>query len=367
MIRGFWERLAQPIIAPSPMDGVTDAAFRYITDTIGKPSLLMTEFTPVEGIQRGISRVLRAFIHHQTKTPTVAQIFGTDIQAFYQAACIIGEMGFDGIDINMGCPDSHVAQRGGGAALINNPKLAQEIMKTVQYASADWGGGKSLSDIGISQEIQEIIYTYRAKLPKPKRRALPVSVKTRIGFDAIVTESWISALLETKPAAITIHGRTLRQMYTGHADWDEIGKAARLIRQTDTYILGNGDIRSIADAKEKWKTCGVHGVLIGRGCLGNPWIFCDRVPTDTERFQTALEHCRALQRFTPDIPFVTMRKHLAWYVKYIHGSHLIKEQLMHVNSIDDVEHIFKAHDAAFNPLSDESAQSFRADESKSQE
>src|SRR5687768_604936 len=115
MVKGFWEHLKRPIIGLAPMDGVTDAAFRSIVDKYGKPDILFTEFTSVEGISYGAHQLLNAFIYHDTKTPTVAQIFGSNPDDFYKVAFVIAEMGFDGIDINMGCPDHHVAKKGGGA------------------------------------------------------------------------------------------------------------------------------------------------------------------------------------------------------------------------------------------------------------
>ena len=135
METNFWNTVQKPIIGLSPMDGVTDAAFRYIVDKYGAPSVLITEFTNVEGIVRGAVQLMSAFTYHKTNTPTVAQIFGIEEDAFYKTAFALCEMGFSGIDINMGCPDRHIAKKGGGAGLILQPQKAQRIIKNVKKIS----------------------------------------------------------------------------------------------------------------------------------------------------------------------------------------------------------------------------------------
>lgn len=340
----FWTSLDKPIIALSPMDGVTDPAFRYITDTIGHPDILFTEFTSVEGLDHGITRLLDAFIYHKTKTPTVAQIFGSTPASFYKVFYIVAEMGFDGIDINMGCPDDDVAKRGGGAALILKPQLAQSIIKTVQKASQDWVDGQTMEKAGVHKDIINWVKIYNKKYKiVPTKRLLPVSVKTRIGFDEIVTESWISTLLETSLSAISLHGRTLKQRYSGQADWTEIGKAAALVKQTKTVFLGNGDIRTKDDGLEKIKKYSMDGVLLGRATFGNPWIFQNVIPTTTQRLSTMIEHCRAFMRFTPNFYFPSLRKHLAWYCKGFDGAAEVRNQLMKVTSLSDVETIIEPY------------------------
>lgn len=235
MIQGFWKELSKPIVGLSPMDGVTDAAFRYIVDKYGKPDILFTEFTSAEGLERGAVSLLNAFVYHQTQTPTVAQIFGANPKSFYTAAFIISELGFDGIDINMGCPDKNVAKHGGGAGLILDPKRAQEIIIETKKGVTDWSEGRTMEDIHMHSNIMRWIKDYqKAHNIIPTRRILPISVKTRIGYDKVVTEDWIKSLLEVEPVNISIHGRTLKQLYSGKADWEEIGKAAEIIKKTAT-------------------------------------------------------------------------------------------------------------------------------------
>ncbi|MEN9327336.1 MAG: hypothetical protein RI947_144 [Candidatus Parcubacteria bacterium] len=343
MHKGFWSLLTTPIIGLAPMDGVTDAAFRYITDTYGKPDILFTEFTSVEGITRGADTLLQAFIHHTTDTPTVAQIFGTTPEAFYKVAFILAEMGFDGIDINMGCPDRNVAKQGGGAALILKPVLAQEIIRKTMQGALDWAEGRNITQIDLPPRIIAFVETYKKQynLDTTERKILPVSVKTRIGYDKIVTTEWISTLLETEVANISLHGRTLKQLYTGEASWAEIAKAAEVVRKTNTIILGNGDIKSLSEAKEKIQTYHTHGALIGRAAFGNPWIFKDITPDPHTKLETALEHCRVFERMTPDLHFLSLRKHMAWYCKGFEHAQIIRSQLMTTKTYDDVEKVIK--------------------------
>lgn len=336
----MWNKLSEPIIGLSPMDGVTDAAFRYIADIHGKPSILVTEFTSVEGVSHGAVKLLDAFVYHKTDTPTIAQIYGSDVASFYKTTFICCEMGFDAVDINMGCPDAAVARRGGGAGLILKPQLAQEIIQTVKRAVYDWSEGKKLEDVGLNKHVVAWVTKYKlAHQIQAERKILPVSVKTRIGYEEIVTQDWIKTLLEMEPAAITLHGRTLKQMYTGKANWEEIGKAAEITRDTSTLLLGNGDITSLADAHQKIQTYNLQGALIGRASFGNPWIFRSYEPTTKERLKTALEHCRMFMKLTPEGHFLSLRKHLAWYCKGFDKAAEVRARFMHVKTIEDVEAI----------------------------
>jgi tRNA-dihydrouridine synthase B len=340
MVKGFWKDLKRPIIGLAPMDGVTDAACRYVTDKYGSPDILFTEFTSVEGIVHGADKLLDAFIYHKTETPTVAQIFGADPDAFYKVAVLLSEMGFDGIDINMGCPDHNVAKKGGGAGLIRTPQLAQVIIKKTMQGTQDWADGKNVEDLDLPENIVNYVKIFQ---PNSKnniyRKPLPVSVKTRIGFDDIVTEEWISTLLDVEPVNITLHGRTLAQLYSGDANWDEIGKAATLAKKTETTLLGNGDIKSLDEAYFRIKEYATNGALIGRAAWGNPWIFKDKTPELPEKFQVAVEHCQALVDMLPRGHFLTLRKHLSWYCKGFDNATAVRMQLMRVNTVEEIKGI----------------------------
>jgi len=359
--RSFWQMLPSPIVGLAPMDGVTDAAFRFISAKHGKPDLIFTEFTHVEGICRGIPAVLRHLEYDEIERPVIAQIFGHEPAAFYKAAHIIGTLGFDGLDINMGCPDRAIAAQGCGAALIQKPKQAQEIIRAAQAGVRDFADGRALSEIGLPETTHQAIQqmAQRMGMAGLPRRHLPVSVKTRLGYDRVVIESWLCHLLEMAPAAITLHGRTLTQGYRGSADWEAIGRAVVLAHMTPTLLLGNGDILSPEEASDRIRQYGVDGVLIGRGAMGNPWFFRSNdtirarsrppsefqilpppTPFETDRvnrWQVAMEHAALFDRIRGNVPFSVIRKQLGWYAKGKEAISGLRSKLVQVSSLEDVQ------------------------------
>jgi nifR3 family TIM-barrel protein len=361
------------------MDGVSDAPFRQVHAEIGRPDIMFTEFTNVQGLWRGDIRLLDGFLFDDAERPVVAQIFGSTPPDFYRSALMVCELGFDGVDINMGCPSKCVAGKGGGAALIREPKLAQEIVRAVKRGVEDWANGQTLESIGLAPERIERIRLMNAARKTPiQRRLLPVSVKTRLGYDTIIIEDWVKVLLEVEPVAISLHGRTLRQMYTGSANWDAIGRAAAIVRQTPTLILGNGDIHSVEDARRHILETGVHGVLVGRAAMGNPWLFRDlrtmraellarglyqtattahapaERPSPQERLRTARHHARLFAKLLPDHRWIEMRKHLSWYCRDFFEAATLRRQLVQSNSLSEVEQLIEDN------LSDDAAQEVAA-------
>lgn len=337
LFQGFWKNLERPIIALSPMDGVTDAAFRYMMAKYSKPAVSITEFTNVEGLARGASEMLKAFIYDEIERPVVAQLYGVETDSYYKCAVMLCEMGFDGIDINMGCPANKVAKRGSGAALIKTPKLAQELIRVTKRAVKDWSEGISMEKAGVHENI---ITRVREILNGRvfEKQLIPVSVKTRIGFDEIVAEEWTKQLLEELPANITMHGRTLRQMYMGKADWEVIAKAALVAKDSGVSFLGNGDVETLEDAKVKIAQYGVDGVLVGRATFGNPWFFTGYEPNIEERFLALREHCDYFEKLG-HLPFHVIKKHLAWYCKEFSGARELRKNLMQAENSDDVDNI----------------------------
>ena len=349
------------------MDGVTDAPNRTMHGLHGCPDIVMTEFTNVEGLWRGSDRIFRDFLYTPAERPVIAQIFGCRPEYFYKAAHVVCELGFDGLDINMGCPASSVANRGGGAALIRVPETAKEIIRASQQGVRDWANGQTLEDLELDpariQRIRQMnedrvrIWGDSARI---ERRLLPVSVKTRLGVDSIIITDWVKDLLELEPANISLHGRTLAQHYKGEANWDAIAAAAEIVRQTDTLILGNGDVHSLYDAAQRIRMSGVNGVLIGRATFGNPWLFQnketlrqllnaginpthddlpDANPSREERLLMALEHARVHAKLKGEDHFVELRKHMGWYLGHFPGAKRVRNELVHINSLADVEHI----------------------------
>lgn len=360
----FWQTLPKPLIGLSPMDGVTDYPYRYIHKKYGQPALIYTEFTSVEGICHKAERLLRDFMYDETQRPIIAQIYGTTPDYFRQTAVLLCELGFDGIDLNMGCPAKNVAHSGAGASLIKTPQLAQEIIKETKAGVQDWLSGKTARDCSdISGKIATEIEKRHKLLPEAykQKRHIPVSVKTRVGFDKKVTKEWISTLLEMRPEAIALHGRTLKQAYGGEADWEEIGVAVKIAHEfaeknslPRTFILGNGDVKSYEQAMEKVEKYGVDGVLIGRASFGNPFIYKPtlyfKLPnyqiTSLPIYQVALEHAKLYEKiysYDEHYNFLPMRKHLGWYVKGLERAKEIRYKLFQTNSSHEVEEIFREY------------------------
>lgn len=338
MQSNFWLNINKPIIALSPMDGVTDVAMRHITQKYGKPSFTVTEFTSVEGINAGALRLMKDFKYTEIEKPVVAQIFGSTPEAFYKSAIVVASLGFDGLDINMGCPAPSVEEHGAGAGLIRTPELASKIIKATQKGVKDWSEGITLEKADIHPDIVKYINETH---PNSERKLIPVSVKTRTGYDVPVTEQWISHLLQHDLANITLHGRTLKQLYMGQADWDEIAKASKLVRQTNTLFLGNGDVSSYDDALQKIKTYDLDGVLVGRAAQGNPWFFKNYTPATSERFSVAIEHAKTYEKLISADYFLPMRKHLAWYIKGFENASDLRQKLVQASSSQEVEAILE--------------------------
>lgn len=344
----FWNHLPRPIVGLSPMDGITDAPFRYIMATHGRPDVIFTEFVPVEAITHNAVRVMSDFLYSEVERPVVAQIYGANPESFYKVTLAVCAMGFDGVDVNMGCPAKSVVNGGCGAGLILDPARAKAILRACQQAVRDWVNGRELNSAGLPPKIVKWVEAFKEHCHKV---SIPVTVKTRIGYSENTITDWVKHLLEVEPVAISIHGRTLRQMYKGEADWEAIAAAAEIIHQTSTLVLGNGDIKSAADAVQKIRASGVDGVLVGRATYGNPWIFTQKeeirnmdpgsLPerrwiTPEESLAAMFDHARAFEVMRPDIRYAAMRKHFAWYAQWIPALRTRKRELMQINSYQEL-------------------------------
>jgi len=310
---GFWERLPRPIYTLAPMADVTDAAYRQLIARLGKPAVMFTEFVSCDGLcSDGRENLLIDLEYTELERPIVAQIFGANPENVRRTAVLMKQLGFDGIDINMGCPDRNVCKQGAGAALIRNPRLAKEIV----LAARDGSGG------------------------------LPVSVKTRIGFNKVATSDWVGHLLETSPAAITLHLRTRKEMSKVDARWDEMPAAVELARGSGTLMLGNGDVRDLAHADQLVEQTGVDGVMLGRALFGNPWLFNpDRTPDRIgleERLAVMIEHARLYEElFAGRKRFVIMRKHLRSYLAGFPGAREFRMMLESIDGSADLERVLE--------------------------
>jgi nifR3 family TIM-barrel protein len=376
MTTNFWRQLPQPIIGLAPMDGVTDAPFRLVVALEGPPDVTFTEFTSAGDICRGPDFLLESLVYHEAERPAVAQLYGKDPDLFYQAAHVVCELGFDGLDINMGCPSRSVASSGSGAGLIRTPALAHVLMQAARRGIADWSAGQTLKEAGLKAARVEQVRTMNLKrsgIPTPPRRAIPLSVKTRLGYESVVVEDWVSHLLAEQPAVISVHGRTLQQMYRGEADWTAIERAARLVQGTSTLLLGNGDLQSMRDVVQRVRETGVHGVLVGRGALGSPWFFRSKELARTvfrqgdapagiagllaeerdlaERFRVMLDHARRFEAVAGPDRFPRMRKHLGWYCKGFYQAAAMRARMVRASSSADVERIVAEYSPLESPAS----------------
>jgi len=319
MHHGFWNNIEKPILALAPMADVTDAAFREIIARYGKPDVLWTEFVSADGLMsEGRERLMLDLKYSEEERPIVAQIFGSNPDNFYRTALLLNELGFDGIDINMGCPDRSVEKQHAGAALIEDLDLAAEIIR-----EAKRGAGN-----------------------------LPVSVKTRIGYRKNEIETLTPRLLEAGPAALTFHLRTRKEMSKVPAHWELAGGIVKIRdkAKSETLILGNGDVESLEEARSRAEETGMDGIMVGRGIFGNPWLFNPSINRDDlpleERFRVMLEHVRLFEKFfrkpgEETKNFDVMKKHFKAYVSGFDGAKELRMRLMDAANGDEIRKILK--------------------------
>ena len=300
-MKNFWLKLPRPFTILAPLDGVTDIVFRQIVTELGKPDVLFTEFTMTDGlISKGREKVAERLLYHEDQKPIVAQIWGTKPEHFYEVAKDLHARGFAGIDINMGCPDRTVIKNGACSALMRNSKLAAEIIQATKEGAGD----------------------------------LPVSVKTRIGFEKESIDTWIEFLLKQNLSALTIHLRTVRELSKVPAHWEEMKKVIQLRNNIapETLIIGNGDITSLTEIQEKFKLYGCEGFMIGRGIFANPWMFSKKIDVQTvtpkERINFFLHHIELFERqWQGEKNFANLKKFAKTYINNFPEAALFREKL----------------------------------------
>jgi nifR3 family TIM-barrel protein len=316
---GFWKNVhdraqaeKRPIMVLAPMANVTDAASRRIIAKYGKPDVMWTEFVSADGLcsPAGREALLRDLVYSEAERPIVAQLFSSNPDKMREAAALIVKLGFDGLDINMGCPDRSIEKQGAGAAHIKNPALAKEVIR----AAMEGVDGK-----------------------------IPISVKTRIGYNKNELDTWVPELLSTGIAALTIHARTRKEMSKVPARWEHVKKAVEIrdslqgagsTGKNRTLIFGNGDALDWADGEAKARAAGADGVMFGRAIFGNPWLFNKNNPaadaTDIpERLRVMLEHTEAFEELLGDVKhFAIMKKHYKAYVTGWEGAKELRVRLM---------------------------------------
>jgi nifR3 family TIM-barrel protein len=312
----FWQTLEKPIFILAPMEDVTDTVLRQVIARCGKPAVFFTEFTNVEGMfSKGAKFVNQRLQYTEAERPLVAQIWGTQPENFFKAAQKLIEMGFDGIDLNMGCPASGVMQKGACSGLINNRPLAKEIIDATQAGAA-----------GI----------------------IPVSIKTRLGFRSIDFE-WINFILEQKPSVLTVHARTVAEMSKVPAHWDKLKIVTdmRNAMHSTTLIIGNGDVKSLDDARQKVAEAGADGAMIGRGIFDNPYLFAGNITlsdkTPEEKMHLLLHHLQLWQDTWGEVKhFPTLRKFFKVYSNGFPGAQELRMRLMEVQNPEETRHLVTA-------------------------
>ena len=326
----FWNELQKPIFALAPMEDVTDTSFRQIVAGLADPqylSILYTEFTSVDGMNHPIGKIRvgeRLIVSEperqllkQKNIKLIAQIWGRKPELFHKIAMeITAGYNFDGLDINMGCPVKNVVKNGCCSALINEPNLAKEIIQATKEATH-----------------------------------LPVSVKTRTGIKIHDTENWIANLLETKPAAIILHGRTQKQQSDGLADWEEIAKGARMRDQInpETKFLGNGDVMSIAQGEALCHKYGLDGIMVGRGIFHNPWFFnpLHQLPSKAEKIRQLLLHTQLFeQNWGGKKNLNILNRFYKIYTNDFPGAARLRADLMEAKTFDDIYRIVQRESTA---------------------
>ncbi len=344
VFHGFWKSIDKPIMVMAPMDGVTDFACRGTVARTAKPDVIFTEFTTATGLFYAPERILRDFEYAEVERPIVAQIYGNNPQDFYLATHVVCALGFDGVDINMGCPSKNVTQNNCGGKLICVPDLAVEIVRATREAIHDWANGKTLEDLPISRNKQKLISIIekmneeRQGTKDVLRRQIPYSIKTRLGFDKISIESWVETLLGEKPAVISLHGRTLKQMYKGRASWESIAAAVQVRGDRETFILGNGDITSLEHAFQLIEEAKVDGALIGRASIGNPWVFRKESKISLEeRKKAALLHAQLFESKRGEGGFMSLRKHFLGYFSHFPQASQMRARLLSVKNAKELE------------------------------
>ncbi len=314
-MKNFWKKLPKPFFCLAPMADVTDAAFRQIICKYGKPDVFWTEFVSADGLASIGREVLKNnLIYTKGEHPIVAQLFSAHPDKMREASKLVAELGFDGIDINMGCPDRSIEKQGAGAAMMKNMKIAGEVIQAAKDGIKD------------------------------AKKDIPVSVKTRIGYNKNQIKEWIPFLLEQDIATLTVHARMRKEMSLVPARWEHIKEIVEIRNKmgVKTKIVGNGDVESLEQGRKLAKETGCDGIMIGRGIFGNPWLFSEKIPTVKQKLKVLVEHTKLFEKIlTGHKNFYVMKKHYKAYVNGFDGAKELRIKLMETKDAKEVENIIK--------------------------
>lgn len=301
------------------MADVTDPAYRKVIAKFGRADVMWTEFVSADGLYhtREMKKMLdaenplmRDLIFDTSEHPIVAQIFSSKPEMIRYAAKLAGELGFDGVDINMGCPDKAIERQGCGAGMIKQPELVPDIVEAARQGIADAGR----SDMG-------------------------VSVKTRIGYNHEEIDTWIRTVLMTRPDALTVHLRTRKEMSKVPAHWELMPKVVALRDEVSpgTRILGNGDVASIEDARNKVAASGADGIMLGRAIFGNPWVFTGHEASSKEKLEALLLLSEEFSKMRPAKSFHLLKKHVKAFVTGYDNAAELRTKLMDAKDVEELQ------------------------------
>ena len=314
-MKSFWKKLPKPFFCLAPMADVTDAAFRQIICKYGKPDVFWTEFVSADGLASPGREVLKNdLIYTKGEHPIVAQLFSAHPEKMREASKLVAELGFDGIDINMGCPDRSIEKQGAGAAMMKNMKIAGEVIQAAKDGIKD------------------------------AKKDIPVSVKTRIGYNKNQISEWIPFLLDQNIDALTVHARTRKEMSLVPARWEHIKEIVEIRNKmgVKTKIIGNGDVESLEQGRKLANETGCDGIMIGRGIFGNPWLFSEKIPTVKQKLKVLVEHTKLFEKILGKHKnFYVMKKHYKAYVNGFDGAKELRIKLMETKNAKEVEIIIK--------------------------
>ncbi len=300
----------------APMAGVTDRTFRLICKNFGV-DYLTTEMVSAKGLYYKSKKTASLMTLSKEEHPISIQFFGSDPEIMAEVAPILVNYGADAIDINMGCPMPKIVNNGDGSALMKNPDLAGKIVKAIKYAVN-----------------------------------IPVTVKIRKGYEENNAAEFAKVLEANGADLIAVHGRTKDQLYSGLADLSVIKEVKSSVK---IPVIGNGDIFSAEDAKHMLDATGCDGVMVGRGALGNPFIFkqikeylktgnVTYFPTNRERIETAIMHAKMLcEDKSEHTGILEARKHIAWYIKGLPHANELKNKVFLSNSFEEMKTLLEAY------------------------
>lgn len=314
----FWQTLTKPFFVMAPMADVTDPAYRRLIAELGKPDVTWTEFVSADGLYHTREKkrmpdeenpLMRDLQYTEAERPIVAQFFSGNPEMMEYAAALAVSLGFDGVDINMGCPDKSIEKQGAGAAHMRNPERSKEVIR----AAVKGTQGK-----------------------------IPVSVKTRLGYNRMEYEQWLPQVLEEDIAALTVHLRTRKEMSKVPAHWEVVPELIALRDRVRPGIplLANGDATDLADARAKAAQYGLDGVMLGRAIFGNPWVFAGKKHEELtleERLSALKTLARNFNELRPRKHYAILKKHFKAFVTGFDGAAELRGKLMETQSLEEFE------------------------------